>query len=87
MLQVSSEAVHVCTEYCEDIHCVARARSVGATSSETEEEPEPEPEVYSSTHAENVLSPELMAHFSASPSPQSMVFTLVEDFVRVRIVH
>lgn len=32
--QVCSEAVHHCTESCEDMHCTARARSVEAASSD-----------------------------------------------------
>ncbi|XP_068622953.1 E3 ubiquitin-protein ligase UBR1 [Battus philenor] len=81
--QVSCEAVHVCTEYCEEMHCVARARSVGAASDETEEETEAEAEVYASTHAENILPAELLAHFHGAPAAGHPAINLVEDFVRM----
>ncbi|CAH2055648.1 unnamed protein product, partial [Iphiclides podalirius] len=81
--QVSSEAVHVCTEYCEDIHCRARARSEGATSDEGELETPPQAEVYASTHAETVLPAELLVHFDTPPTPNHLATTLVEDFVQM----
>ncbi|CAG5053999.1 unnamed protein product [Parnassius apollo] len=81
--QVSSEAVHVCTEYCEEMHCRARARSVGAASSEAEDEAEAEAEVYASTHAETLLPADLLAHFGSAPVSYELVAALVEDFVRM----
>lgn len=81
--QVCSEPVHVCSEYCEDMHCRARARSVGAASS-SEDESADEAEVYVSTHAETLLPPELLAHFGAPPPPLHRdTQALLEDFAKV----
>ncbi|XP_075982328.1 ubr1 ubiquitin ligase isoform X2 [Anticarsia gemmatalis] len=82
--QVSSEALHICTEFCEEMHCQARARSVGAMSSDMEEESADESEVYVSTHAENLLSGEFLAHFEGEIPPYNdMIKTLIEDFGNV----
>lgn len=85
--QVSSEAIHICTEFCEEMHCQARARSVGAMSSDMEEESADESEVYVSTHAENLLSGEFLAHFEGEiPTYHEMTKTLIEDFANVSIL-
>lgn len=83
--QVKSEALHICTEFCEEMHCQARARSVGAMSSDMEEgETADETEVYVSTHAENLLPPEFLAHFEGEIPPYNeMTKALIEDFANV----
>ncbi|CAB3225335.1 unnamed protein product [Arctia plantaginis] len=83
--QVSSEAIHICTEFCEEMHCQARARSVGAMSSDMEDgESADESEVYVSTHAENLLSGEFLAHFEGEiPAYHEMTKTLIEDFANI----
>ncbi|CAH2087795.1 unnamed protein product [Euphydryas editha] len=81
--QVCSESVHLCTEYCEEMHCRARARSVGAASSSSEESAD-ETEVYVSTHAETLLPAELLAHFAAPPPAYHRTTrALVEDFAKM----
>ncbi|KAH9628504.1 hypothetical protein HF086_017330 [Spodoptera exigua] len=83
--QVSSEALHICTEFCEEMHCQARARSVGAMSSDMEDgELADETEVYVSTHAENLLKPDFLVHFDAEIPPYNdMTKTLIEDFANI----
>lgn len=82
--QVCSESVHVCTEFCEEMHCQARARSVGAMSSDMEEESADEAEVYVSTHSENLLSPEFLVHFEGEvPQYNELTKTLIEEFASV----
>ncbi|XP_053616126.1 E3 ubiquitin-protein ligase UBR1 isoform X2 [Plodia interpunctella] len=80
--QVYSEAVHVCTEFCEEMHCQARAKSVGAMSSDMEEEePVEECEVYVSTHSENLLPQEFLVHFQGDiPKYNDMTKSLIENF-------
>ncbi|XP_047516018.1 E3 ubiquitin-protein ligase UBR1 isoform X1 [Pieris napi] len=80
--QVCSASVHLCTEYCEEMHCQARARSVGALSSEPEEESADEAEVYVSTHAENLLPHQFITQFE-NPIPEYNETSkqLVEQFV------
>lgn len=78
------EATNICTEFCEEMHCHARARSVGAMSSDMEEEAADESQVYVSTQAENLLSAEFMAHFNGEIPPYNeMTKTLIEDFANV----
>ncbi|XP_045778692.1 E3 ubiquitin-protein ligase UBR1 isoform X1 [Maniola jurtina] len=82
--QVCSESIHLCTEYCEDMLCTARARSVGAMSSDMEDESADETEDYVSTHAENLLSAEFLAHFdNALPQYNDTMKTLIEDFAKM----
>nr|XP_026492514.1 E3 ubiquitin-protein ligase UBR1 isoform X1 [Vanessa tameamea] len=82
--QVCSESVHLCTEYCEDMHCTARARSVGAVSSDMEDESADETEVYVSTHAENLLPAEFLTHFDCDlPEYNETTKMLVEDFAKM----
>ncbi|KAL4703355.1 hypothetical protein ACJJTC_013121 [Scirpophaga incertulas] len=82
--QVSSESVHVCTETCEDMYCQARARSVGAASSDMEEEEVNESEEYVSTHAENLLSLAFMQHFQYDiPEYNEQTKSLVEGFASI----
>lgn len=83
--QVCSEALHICTEFCEEMHCQARARSVGAMSSDMEEaDSADESEVYVSTHAENLLSGEFLAHFEGETPPyNAMTKLMIEDFAWV----
>ncbi|XP_060806415.1 E3 ubiquitin-protein ligase UBR1 [Amyelois transitella] len=79
--QVYSEAVHVCTEFCEEMHCQARAKSVGAMSSDMEEETAEECEVYVSTHSENLLPQEFLVHFQGDiPVYNDMTKSLIENF-------
>ncbi|XP_052749909.1 E3 ubiquitin-protein ligase UBR1 isoform X2 [Galleria mellonella] len=62
--QVCSEPVHICTEFCEEMLCQARARRVGAMSTDTEDgDTTEEKEVYVSTHSENLLPREFLIHF------------------------
>ncbi|XP_045504697.1 E3 ubiquitin-protein ligase UBR1 isoform X2 [Colias croceus] len=80
--QVCSASVHLCTEYCEEMHCRARARSVGALSSEPEDESADEAEVYVSTHAETLLPNHFLAHFDTElPTYADTSKQLVEHFV------
>nr|XP_049697374.1 E3 ubiquitin-protein ligase UBR1 isoform X6 [Helicoverpa armigera] len=82
--QVSSEALHICTEFCEEMHCQARARSVGAMSSDMEDETADETEVYVSTHSENLLKPEFLVHFEGDIPPYNdMTKALIEDFANI----
>ncbi|CAH2240133.1 jg6387 [Pararge aegeria aegeria] len=82
--QICSETVHLCTEYCEDMLCTARARSVGAMSSDMEDESADEAEVYISTHAENLLPAEFLAHFdTVLPEYNETTKTLIEDFAKM----
>ncbi|XP_037303445.1 E3 ubiquitin-protein ligase UBR1 isoform X2 [Manduca sexta] len=82
--QVCAASVHVCTEICEDMHCQARARSVGAMSSDMEEESADETEVYVSTHSENLLSPEFLAHFEGEiPNYNVNTKLLIQEFADV----
>lgn len=86
--QVSSEPLHICTEYCEEMHCQARARSVGAMSSDMEDgESADETEVYVSTHAENLLKPDFLVHFEGEIPPYNdMTKALIEDFANVSLI-
>ena len=86
--QVSSEPLHICTEFCEEMHCQARARSVGAMSSDMEDGDEAdETEVYVSTHAENLLKPDFLVHFDGDIPPYNdMTKALIEDFANVSII-
>ncbi|XP_026318050.1 E3 ubiquitin-protein ligase UBR1 [Hyposmocoma kahamanoa] len=82
--QVCSEQVHICTEYCEELLCQARARSVGAMSSDMEDESADECEVYVSTHSENLLTPDFLAHFEGEiPSFNDTTKSLIEDFASI----
>lgn len=76
--------MHICTEICEDMLCQARARSVGAMSSDMEDESADESEVYVSTHSENLLTPDFLAHFEGEiPSYNDTTKSLIEDFASV----
>ncbi|KAJ2945313.1 hypothetical protein O0L34_g9400 [Tuta absoluta] len=80
--QVSSE--HICTEYCEEMLCQARARSVGAVSSDMEEDDTDECEVYVSTHSENLLPRDFLVHFEGEiPTYNEQTHTLIEEFASV----
>ncbi|CAK1542493.1 unnamed protein product [Leptosia nina] len=80
--QVCSASVHLCTEYCEEMHCRARARSVGALSSEPEEESADEAEVYVTTHAENLLPHHFLVQFENQlPEYNETSKQLIDQFV------
>lgn len=83
--QVSSESVHVCTEFCEEMHCQARARSVGAMSSDMEDgEVVDATEIYVSTHAETILKREFLVHFEAEvPLYSDYAKGLIDDFAGI----
>lgn len=83
--QVCSEQVHICTEFCEEMHCQARARSVGAMSSDMEDgDSADESEVYVSTHSENLLPSEFLVHFEGEvQSYNDTTKSLIEDFASV----
>ncbi|KAM3966089.1 LOW QUALITY PROTEIN: ubr1 ubiquitin ligase [Aphomia sociella] len=83
--QVSSEAVHICTEFCEEMLCQARAKSVGAMSSDMEDgDSADESEVYVSTHSENLLPPEFLTHFNDEiPVYNDIMKSLIEHFVNL----
>ncbi|XP_049878281.1 E3 ubiquitin-protein ligase UBR1 isoform X3 [Pectinophora gossypiella] len=80
--QVSSE--HICTEYCEEMHCQARARSVGAMSSDMEDESADESEVYVLTHSETLLPHEFLIHFEGEiPTYNDVTKSLIEEFATI----
>ncbi|XP_048481465.1 E3 ubiquitin-protein ligase UBR1 [Plutella xylostella] len=85
--QVTLEPVHQCTESCEEMHCTARARSVGAMSSDTEAEPEQtENTIYVSTQCRDLLPPEFLAHFELDeelPVYNENFKALIEDFTGI----
>ncbi|CAH0663514.1 unnamed protein product [Chilo suppressalis] len=83
--QVSSEAVHICTETCEEMHCQARARSVGAMSSDMEDgDSADESEVYVSTHAENLLKQDFLVHFEGDVLVYNeQTKSLIESFASI----
>lgn len=82
--QICAEQVHICTEYCEELLCQARARSVGAMSSDMEEEPADECEVYVSTHSENLMTQDFLVHFEGElPLFNDTTKSLIEDFASV----
>ncbi|XP_050682744.1 E3 ubiquitin-protein ligase UBR1 isoform X2 [Leptidea sinapis] len=88
--KVYSAPVHQCTEFCEEMHCQARARSVGAHSSEPDDGSDrlelfdDVTEEYVSTHAETLLPSHFMKQFTQEPQPAEYNATtkhLVEQFV------
>ncbi|XP_028170096.1 E3 ubiquitin-protein ligase UBR1 [Ostrinia furnacalis] len=82
--QVALSPAHVCTEMCEELHKQARARSVGAMSSDMEEEASDESEVYVSTHAENLLAPAFRALFEDEvPVYHDQTKSLIESFCSI----
>ncbi|XP_047998255.1 LOW QUALITY PROTEIN: E3 ubiquitin-protein ligase UBR1 [Leguminivora glycinivorella] len=83
--QVCSEAVHVCTESCEEILCQARARSVGAQSSDMEDgESTDEAPVYMLTQSQDLLPQEFMAHFEGEiPAYTDDMKRLITEFVNI----
>lgn len=72
--------VHVCTDYCEDMHCRARARREGALDDEDGAESPPQQE-FGSPFASPFAEP--LAQSDTPPTPQQLTATLVEDFVLV----
>ena len=86
-IQVCAETVHECTEFCEELHCQARARSVDAVSSDPEDDTPPEPDAYVATHAETLLPSDFLAHFPghqpAADQYHDMLKMLIEDFAKV----
>ncbi|XP_073954798.1 ubr1 ubiquitin ligase isoform X3 [Choristoneura fumiferana] len=83
--QVCSEAVHVCTESCEEMLCQARARSVGAYSSDMEDgESTDEAPVYMLTQSRDLLPQEFLVHFEGDiPMYTDDLKTLITDFVNI----
>ncbi|XP_022823526.1 E3 ubiquitin-protein ligase UBR1 isoform X2 [Spodoptera litura] len=68
--QITSRIVHICTEYCDDRLCRARARSVGPMSADmAEDELADNTEIYISTHSENLLKEEFLDHFLVEIHP------------------
>ncbi|GBP60009.1 E3 ubiquitin-protein ligase UBR1 [Eumeta japonica] len=81
--RVCSEVVHTCTELCEEMHCVARARSVGAMPDldTYDVDDDGEPPLLMATHAEELVSTEFVQHFrGAVPTYNEATKTLIEDF-------
>lgn len=77
-------AEHFATKLSKVLLFQARARSVGAMSSDMEDEESTEPEVFATTHSETLLQPGFLVHFNRDiPHYNELAKTLIDDFSAV----
>lgn len=79
--QCCLEAVHLCTESCEEMHCIANGKHNMHDMDTEDDDTYEQAQTYVMTHSKHLLTPEFLENFnSVPPTYDDKISTLVEDF-------